>query len=414
MNTDGNPTLLLEMTGERHLPGTGGQIEFEHMHRYLLARELREGTRVLDVACGEGYGSDLLAAPGIDVVGVDIADEAVTHATAKYGRAGLRFVEASAAELPFEDGSFDTVVSFETIEHHDQHEAMLREIKRVLAPGGRLVISSPNRQHYSIEPGYSNPFHVKELFREEFVALVGKHFNCLQVLGQRVVHGSLVVNETAAGGRFRSMRADGAAVEAVEALRKPLYDIIVASDAPIPAVASSLFEATVHALDPALFYGQHLPDRVAQADARIAALEADLSRAPMPADEARDLLQAISAELADARRIAQELLVRESTLAGTVASLTAGLAAADERLVAANAELASMSRQLVIADEDRAGLRGRLEASEVSMVSAREELASIGRALEEAQARRRQMEGSRSWRYTSWLRTVVGLLRGER
>ncbi|WP_153070309.1 class I SAM-dependent methyltransferase, partial [Escherichia coli] len=115
----------LEFTGERFMPEVAGQIAFEHLHRYHFASRFCQGKRVLDVACGEGYGSRILSNAASSVVGVDISAEAVAHAQGKYARGSLEFVEASAASLPLPDDSFDVVVSFETIEHHDQHEEML-------------------------------------------------------------------------------------------------------------------------------------------------------------------------------------------------------------------------------------------------------------------------------------------------
>ena len=264
----------LEFTGERFLPEVSGQIAFEHLHRYYFARDLVKGCRVLDVACGEGYGSWILANSALEVVGVDIAFDAVRHARGKYTNSNIRFVEASAAKLPFDDDMFDAVVSFETIEHLDLHQEMLSEIKRVLSKDGLLIISSPNKQYYSIEPGYQNPFHVKELFREEFLELIKSYFSNMTLFGQRVVHGSLMIMEAKqATTGFESMLSGGSGFHSINGLAKPLYDLLVASDAVLPMAANTLFEASVHGMDPAQFYGTHLPDRVATADAKILELQ---------------------------------------------------------------------------------------------------------------------------------------------
>ena len=113
----------------------GGQIETEHLHRYAIARELCSGLAVLDIACGEGYGANLLAERARSVVGVDIAPDAIVHATGKYSSPKLQFRVGTCAEIPCADESFDLVVSFETIEHHDQHEEMMIGIRRVPRPG---------------------------------------------------------------------------------------------------------------------------------------------------------------------------------------------------------------------------------------------------------------------------------------
>ena len=108
----------------------------------------REGKRVLDIACGEGYGANLLAFVASKVIGVDLDAGTIAHAKAKYRRRNLHFVQGSCTEIPCEDHSIDLVASFETIEHISEHDAFLSEIKRVLAPGGILVISSPHKAEY--------------------------------------------------------------------------------------------------------------------------------------------------------------------------------------------------------------------------------------------------------------------------
>src|SRR5213076_2544358 len=136
--------------------------------RYALSLNFVEGKSVLDIASGEGYGAALLASKAQSVTGVDIDPQTVMHAKHTYCNPKLTFMVGSCDDIPLPDGSFDVVTSFETIEHHDKHEEMLDEIKRVLKPDGVLIISSPNRLTYSDEPGYKNPFHVKELYYDEF------------------------------------------------------------------------------------------------------------------------------------------------------------------------------------------------------------------------------------------------------
>jgi 2-polyprenyl-3-methyl-5-hydroxy-6-metoxy-1,4-benzoquinol methylase len=92
---------------------------------------------------------------------VDISSKTIESAQQTYSRVNLRFIQGNCAELPCESASFDVVVSFETIEHHDQHDDMMREIRRVLRPDGVLIISSPNRPVYDLTSSEPNPFHVK-------------------------------------------------------------------------------------------------------------------------------------------------------------------------------------------------------------------------------------------------------------
>src|SRR5436190_4788638 len=106
----------LEWTGERYVPEVSGNIRLEHLHRYLIARELSRDKCVLDIACGEGYGSNLLASVAANVVGVDIAQNAIDHAAVRYSRQNLQFKQGSCEAIPLPDGAVDVVVSFETIE----------------------------------------------------------------------------------------------------------------------------------------------------------------------------------------------------------------------------------------------------------------------------------------------------------
>ena len=123
---------------------------------------MSKGQRVLDIASGEGYGSDLLAEVAEYVVGVDIAHEVVRHARVRYRRPNLAFAAGDCVAIPLASQSIDVVVSFETLEHHDRHADMMQEVKRVLRPGGLLIISSPDRHEYSEVPD-TRSYHAHEL-----------------------------------------------------------------------------------------------------------------------------------------------------------------------------------------------------------------------------------------------------------
>ena len=166
-------------TGERFLPGCTGEIAYEHWHRYAFARQFALGKRVLDAACGEGYGAALLGEVAASVVGVDIDAGAIEHANSRYGSPPrLSFVEGTCTSLAFPDASFDLIVSFETIEHltaADQPR-MLEEFARVLKPDGLLVVSSPNKHLYSDARNYANEFHLHELYRDGLSELLASRF----------------------------------------------------------------------------------------------------------------------------------------------------------------------------------------------------------------------------------------------
>ncbi len=235
----------LKPDGERFLPRFSGTIALEHYHRYFLARDIVTGRDVLDVACGEGYGSNLLAQVATSVVGVDIASEAVEHARMAYPANNLQFEQGSAVAIPLDDDSVDIVVSFETIEHLSEHDEMLTEIRRVLRPGGLLIISSPNKLVYSDRPGYVNPFHVRELYTQEFIALAKQHFELVAHYGQRVTTGSLIIAQTD-NPVFASYQPTGR----IEGFPDQMYDLILASDAALPTLANSVFEDPQSPLQP--------------------------------------------------------------------------------------------------------------------------------------------------------------------
>lgn len=183
----------MKFTGERYVPTEAGEIRHEHLHRYAWCAPLVQGRDVLDIACGEGYGSAMLSRTAHSVIGVDISDEAVRHASEQYRELpGLRFLRGDAASIPLPDACVDVVVSFETIEHHDRHREMISEIRRVLRPDGLLVISSPNRVVYTELAGHHNEFHVKELDFSEFDAVLRERFDRVAYFGQRLAVGSAI------------------------------------------------------------------------------------------------------------------------------------------------------------------------------------------------------------------------------
>ena len=234
----------LEWTGERYLPEIQGDVALEHLHRYAMAKELARGKTVLDLASGEGYGSSLLAQVADRVFGVDLSREAIEHATQKYGSRNLEFLIGDCAEVPLADDSVDLVVSFETIEHHPHHEEMMREIKRVLRPGGLLVISNPEKYEYSIAPNYSNPYHAKELFRHQFAGLIAEYFKHVAFYGQRVIYGSAILLENEYAPVCYYARK-GFEHGPTAGLQKPLYLIALASDEALPSLPGGIFEEPI-------------------------------------------------------------------------------------------------------------------------------------------------------------------------
>ena len=230
-------------TGERFIPGVPGEIAYEHCHRYAFARQFARGRRVLDAACGVGYGSALMADTAADVLGIDIDAGVVADAVASYAsRRNLRFETASVTAIPLPDASVDLVVSFETIEHigADDQLRMLAEFARVLAPGGLLILSSPNRVEYSELRNYQNPFHVHELDRDGLAQLLHGDFPAQQWYRQRRYLGSALWAD-AAGPGFEALAGNTEAVRSA-ALPEALYFVVIAArdQGSLPAAPPSL------------------------------------------------------------------------------------------------------------------------------------------------------------------------------
>nr|WP_294517718.1 methyltransferase domain-containing protein [uncultured Rhodopila sp.] len=275
-----------------------GQVAFEHFHRYCVARDLCVGKDVLDVASGEGYGTALLAGVARRAVGVEIDAAAVAHARASYTGDNLEFLQGDAVALPLGDAAFDVVVSFETLEHLRDQWAFLTEIRRVLRPGGRLIISTPDRDVYSAPGQPVNQYHVLELTRPEFATLLNNFFAHHRILQQRPLLGSVMAPADIAASGWRTYERRAAdMLEAMPGLSRAFYLIAVASDLPIAELASSVYSDTA-AIDETINAAAALP-RVreeagrALADVRAEkdqALSAIQTQAEADRAEARDAL----------------------------------------------------------------------------------------------------------------------------
>lgn len=202
-----------DYTGERFLPDVcQGEIAIEHEQRYQFAKRLTKGKTVLDAACGEGYGSSLLAQDAEAVVGLDLDEETVRRAKQKYGNKKLDFRVGTIARLPFADGSFDAVVSFETIEHvgEETQKAFLHEIRRVLKKDGLMILSTPNRAVYTDLVKGQNPFHVKEFYAAEYREFLSGYFKETELFCQYPDLGYFIAPE---GGSVCIPRGKGKRAE---------------------------------------------------------------------------------------------------------------------------------------------------------------------------------------------------------
>ena len=156
-----------------------------HASRYLFAQPFADQRRILDVACGTGYGLALLAERGRAVVGADTDLDALRTARAVGAPVGAHVVRSDACRLPFRDGVWDIVTSFETIEHLRDRPAFVAEIRRVLVPGGVCVMSTPNAIYTQPIGGTPrNPFHAHEYEPREFGEELRRQFDDVELLGQ--------------------------------------------------------------------------------------------------------------------------------------------------------------------------------------------------------------------------------------
>lgn len=231
-----------EWSGERLETHIFTNNTIEHLHRYAIACDYVKDKIVLDIASGEGYGSNLLSKYAKHVTGVDISEESIILANKKYNKHNLIFKNGSTSSIPLDNYTIDVVVSFETIEHHDEHDEMMKEIKRVLKPNGVLILSTPDKKYYSDIPKTVNPHHVKELYLIEFKDLVKKYFNKSEFFYQKMFSGSIIKNENRRAdlifykGNFENVYS--------ESEFNQIYVICVASDYEFNSLDNSVFDGS--------------------------------------------------------------------------------------------------------------------------------------------------------------------------
>ena len=226
----------LELTGERTLPDIPEENYWyrRHVAVYEWIAERCAGQRVADLACGEGYGSDLLARRAAQVIGVDANPEAFEHARARYRRDNLSFERGLVEDF---DEQVEAVVFLQTIEHIGEPERLL---ERIAGMAGVAYISTPNRLTLA-PPGAEksdNPWHLREYDSGEYRALLEPHFSSVELLG--VFHArKLRVHELA-------IKLGWDRVHPALRLTGPFYDRF------IPAISSRDFRLSGSDLDRAL------------------------------------------------------------------------------------------------------------------------------------------------------------------
>jgi len=290
----------MKFTGERVIPGeVDADLFNEHWTRYLFASRFAAGKKVLDVACGSGYGTALLANSAASVAGADVAREAVEYARQHYGSPNTQFIQADCFSLPF-GAQFDLVVAFEIIEHLQDAARFLTELRRVLTPAGVLLISTPNRLYYTDDRGVINPFHEREYSYSEFGNLLRGVFSHCSILLENHVAGVLIAD---ASGSNRlpdkpteclQPPADEPSAEARRREREAYFLVAVCSAQPVPA-------------SPPLLYLPSTGNVLRERETHIRELENQLAGARQERDTARERFRSLEKEFEERSRWAEQL-----------------------------------------------------------------------------------------------------------
>jgi ubiquinone/menaquinone biosynthesis C-methylase UbiE len=396
MTPRANPGSELAWTGERLVSSVSGDVALEHLHRYALALELARGKVVLDVASGEGYGANLLAQCANRVIGVDIDAESVAHANRKYAKDNLEFRLGSATELPVDSASVELLVSFETLEHLAEHERMFAEIKRVLVPGGILIMSTPEKRNYSDIPQYANPFHVRELYANEFAELIDQHFQFRCMFGQRACEGSLlipIVDRDDPHGTFRSYLGNYAGFHRTAGLRFPIYLVAIASDVPLPELQI-----------PTLFEGERIPSNkdlnLVERDRRIRDAETEIIF--------RERELATTRWAAAQRETEKDRQIEQAE--GELASVAEEKRELERMVTQLSDALAHSQGERQSTEHTAANLQHALDTLEREFAKQKAEFLTVSTEFLTVSNELSKVTTSRFWRSTAWLRAFARLL----
>ena len=208
-----------------------------------MVSQLAANKRVLDIACGTGRGAGFLARVATEVTGVDERLEKIATAKRNYRAPNVTFRHGSYLDIPVADQSVELLVSFDTLEHIRDPRRFFKELQRVMAPTGVLVVSALDRTEYYRRVEQPNPLHTTELHEADFTRLLGGVFKHCAFAKQRLVAGSwMTPKEGSAEHSLWTFRPSGDTVEVESGVSGGLYTIAVCSDRPLPPIRFGLFE----------------------------------------------------------------------------------------------------------------------------------------------------------------------------
>ncbi len=405
-----------------------------HLARYMLVRSLCRGRRVLDIACGEGYGAYLMArdwgAAAVDAV--DISPEAIAVGKELFAHEKIAYHCRAAEELDqlFPPGQFDLIVSLETLEHTADPERFLRALRGQLKPGGTLVLTCPNDWWYYRTPEERNPYHVRKFTLAEFLELASSIFGA----PQQVLLGTPVAGFGNAAVESADLRS-GAGEETPLALlgAHPPGDVLVLpSDEQVCAENCSYFAALWSApasaapvATTALFPCSMTSSMHATQEQSIASLRDEVAHLRTHVFDAEGELAHLKTVYADEQKRSAAIEAARAALEVTVAEVRRACRHAELRLAAQRAEneyMLEQARRLREKAERVDHLQQQLAGLERHVGELRQTIADQTKLVDErdayirrleprvdaAEAELRRVKNTRLWR---WRTAVGGALR---
>lgn len=306
---------------EKQIDAGRGEFKTECAHRYLLARTFCHGRDVLDIASGEGHGTALLAQVARGVIGVEKNKALVAVAQQTHKQPNLRYELGAAIELPLPSASVDVVVAFEALEHLENQDLFLSEVRRVLRPGGVLIASTPNENFYASFHIKSGQSRIREFTEKEFSSLLGQHFKHHATALQRVMAGSVIMSEASAAKLWTFEQRAPDVIEVNDYFARAPYLLALASDADLPTFSNSIFMQNG---DPQADFirCQEAERAYAEAQLQIAQLQDMLQAQSSDYEVARSQLGHLTAQLEQAKQLNEAASVRADRLRAQIYAIS--------------------------------------------------------------------------------------------